>query len=112
MAECSFEFVGGEEPQYCPAPEFMCKPDMFGKINGVNAVVEIKGGTAMDTHKLQTAAQTLALASGGFQAVKRFALYLKDASYSLVPHNDRTDFLYWKSCVEAYHAKRIYSKEN
>ena len=110
MAECSFEFVGGEEPQYCPIPEYMCKPDLWGKLNSINSVVEVKRGAAMGIHKLQTAAQALALMAGGFSVVRRFCLYLKDGGYSLVPHKDRSDYQYWKSCVEAYHAKHTYGE--
>ena len=111
LSECSFKFVDGEKPQYNPSPEYCCRPDLWGQLNGANALIEVKRGAVMGIHQIQTSAQTLALAAGGFRVVKRFCLYLKDNSYSLIQHKDRADFQYWKSCAEAHHAKRIYSKE-
>lgn len=115
MKELHFTAAGSEEIQYEPELGYCCKPDLWGYINGSlppspRVVVECKRGARMKIHRLQTAAQVLALRANGFDAKERYCLYLKDDGYSFERHDDDEDFENWKALVYAYHAKRGYLK--
>lgn len=102
-----FELAGGETPQYSPLG-YCCTPDLWGNLDGLPTIIEAKRGAAMGRHKLQTAAQFMALDASGFTAVRRLGLYLKDGDFALEEHDDEQDFDAWRSIVSAYNARGIY----
>ena len=108
LRDTRFEFVGGEAIQYEASISYACTPDIWGVIGKTKWVIDMKRGAEMKSHALQTAAQKIALAAGGFIAVKRAALYLKDGDYRLIEHTDRRDEQFWRTISQAYHAKKIY----
>ena len=108
LTEHEFILKGGETPIWSPEFGFCCTPDIFGYLDGHAAVVEMKRGAKMKRHRLQTAAQVLALDTNGFAASKRFCLYLKDGGYDLVEHDDDEDFECFKAIVSGYHAREAY----
>lgn len=103
-----FVLIGGEEPRYHEDLGYCCTPDAWGLLNQRSVVIEAKRGARMACHRLQTAAETLALEANGFEIDQRFALYLKDGDYSLELHDDDEDFECWRALVAAYHAKERY----
>lgn len=109
LREHEFKFVGGETPLYSRFG-FCVTPDIWGVLDGVQSVIEAKRGAVMKRHRLQTAAQAIALAEYDFPAVNRFCLYLKDGGYVLEDHEDEEDFEAWRALVSAYHARGIYGK--
>ena len=108
IRDTGFKIVGGVTPLYDPISRFACSPDMWGFIGNWSFVIDAKRGTKLATHRLQTAAQTVALRSNGFRAQKRAALYLRDGDYRLDQHSDFVDLARWQVFVSAYHAKREY----
>lgn len=112
LSEHRFEFVGGETPLYCPTADICCTPDLWGNLDGVPALIEAKRGAAMKRHRLQTACQFMTLAENDFTPKARFALYLKDGDFSLIPHDDEEDFFCWQAIVDGipgYNARRQYA---
>ncbi len=105
LRDTKFTCAGAERIQFEPDLRYCCKPDLWGCFGTVKAVVEVKRGAKAKVHKLQTAAQALALATE-LPIEARYALYLKDGEYSLEVHDDDEDYECWKSIVYAYHAKR------
>ena len=108
LREHRFEFVGGEAPLYCQSLGYCVTPDLWGNLDGEPTVIEAKRGAKMIRHKLQTAAQALALDEIGFHAEKRLGLYLQDGSYIPEYHDDEEDFECWKAIVAGYYAKEQY----
>lgn len=108
LKDHDFEFVGGETKLYHAGLGFCCTPDLHGFLDGTAAVVEMKGGARMKRHRLQTAAQALALAENGFNASRRIGLYLKDGDYTPEEHDDDEDFECWKAIVAGYFAVEAY----
>jgi hypothetical protein len=111
--ETDFACAGAESIQFEPELRYCCKPDLWGYMptalpGSPRVVIEVKRGARAKVHKLQTAAQVLALRAGGFDATERYALYLKNGGYALERHDDDEDFECWKALVYAYHAKRRY----
>lgn len=75
IATTGFEVVGCELP--CFDLAFACIPDLWGRLNGCNVVVELKTGLVPNWAAIQTALQVRALrTSFGFKATKRFGLQL------------------------------------
>ncbi len=110
FAENEFLFVGGEVPLYCPSLGYCVTPDLFGYLNGTPTVIEAKRGAAMARHKLQTAAQFIALTENGFPVENRLGLNLKNEGYTPDPHDDDEDFEAWRGIVAGHFAKERYSK--
>lgn len=108
LAESGFDLVAGEVPQFDPISNFACTPDVWGSMGGTRVVIDCKRANKVGWHPLQTAGQKIALKAGGFDAERRFSLYLKDFGYSLVEHTDKADENRWRAVVSAYHAKRFY----
>jgi hypothetical protein len=113
VKEFHFTAAGAEEIQHEPTLGYCCTPDLWGYMptalpGSPRVLVECKRGARAKTHRLQTAAQSLALEARGFAVQERYALYLKDGGYSLERHDDDEDFEHWKAIVYAYHAKRRY----
>ena len=108
IAETGFKFAGGEEPRYDPVNRFACTPDLWGYIGSWTWDLDAKRGEELPHHRLQTAAQSIALAANGFRAQKRGCLYLKDGSYRLKEHIDSRDIPAWKQIVSTYYLKGAY----
>lgn len=109
LSDTKFVFVAGEVPQYDPVLNFVTRPDIWGHIGSFSCVVEAKRGAKMGFHFLQTAAEKIALAANGFQAQKRYCLYLRDGDYRLEEHANRDDERNWRAIVAAFHAKAQYT---
>ena len=99
-----------EKPAYQPVLRFCCMPDFVGYLGNFSAIIEAKRGAKHPAHRLQTAAQLLALKAGGFKAQKRYALYLKDNDYRLEEHADPGDMPRWAAMVSGFHAARCYKE--
>lgn len=108
LRESGFRFAGGEEALFEPSLRYCCRPDLWGHIGNWAVVIDAKRGAAQPWHRLQTAAQKLALAANHFKAQKRYGLYLRDGDYRLVEHADAGDEQRWKALVAAYHSKSFY----
>ncbi len=100
-------FVGAEEPQYHPSG-YATTPDLWCHIGNWAWIIDAKRGAKLPSHRLQTAAQSLALAHAGFRGQKRGALYLKDGDYRLDEHSDAQDMPRWLCIVAAYHVSQSY----
>lgn len=110
LAESGFKCVGAEKPLYEPVLRYGVKPDLWGHLGAFSCVIEAKRGAKLPYHFLQTAAQKIALAANGFNAQRRYGLYLSDGDYRLVPHENRADEGNWKNIVAAFHSKRFYEE--
>lgn len=108
LSDTQFKWEGGELPLFEPVSRFCCMPDFWGYLGNFAAVVEVKRGAKLPTHKLQTAAQSLALKANGFQVQRRYCLYLKDGGYRLEEHQDPQDENRWRVLCSAYYAKTFY----
>lgn len=108
LYESGFVRYGGETPLYCSSLNYCVTPDGWGKIATRYCLVELKRNTVEKTHKLQTAAQKIALAEIDFRADDRYALYLRDGDYSLKLHDDPGDEHRWRAIVNGFHATRFY----
>lgn len=112
IRDTGFVFAGGETPLYSKTLRHGVMPDLWGFIGSFSWCIDGKRGAKSKTHKLQTAAQKLALLDNGFGAQKRGALYLKDdGTYKLDEHTDAGDEARWRSIAYGYHAAQFY-KEN
>lgn len=102
-----FEIVGCEEPLFDDA--FACMPDSWGKLNGLNSIVEYKTGAVPKWAKIQTALQARALKKDrGFIAHRRHGLQLmKDGSLAKLtpPYQDDDDYAAM-SMVQSFHWKK------
>ena len=103
------EFIlkDSEKPLYAKAG-YCCTPDAWGELDGVPCLIELKAGSPMKRHCLQTAAQQIALDDNGFKTEARYVLYLREEGYVLKVHEDSEDIDAWMSILWAYHAKEIY----
>lgn len=110
LADSGFKLTAGEVPQYDPLSHYACTPDIYGTMGGAFVVIDCKRANRAGWHPLQTAAQKIALKAGGFDAEKRYSLYLKDFGYSLIEHTDKADENRWRAVVAAYHVKSFYAR--
>ena len=77
--------------------------DAKGKIREEKLLFDIKTGGPLKYHKYQTAAYE-GLCPGH---TRRYTLFLHDDErYDLKPHNDRTDWNDWLSCVNVYRLRQ------
>ncbi len=106
IKDTKFKISGGEHPLYDPLNRFACTPDIWGCMGNWSWVIDAKRGAKLKSHKLQTAAQTIALRSNGFRPQKRGALYLRDGDYRLDEHDDQGDLSDWIGFVSTYHKKK------
>jgi hypothetical protein len=75
--------------------------------DGYTQLWDIKSGSPLPWHGLQTAAYAAAKFKTMTQSYKRYGLYLReDGTYRLVPHDGLNDFNDFFSAVNIYHAKR------
>lgn len=109
LKDTGFKVAGGEIPLYDPINRFACTPDLYGHIGRTAWVIDAKRGGKLPSHRLQTAAQTIALRANGFRAQKRAALYLRDEDYRLDEHQDPMDLARWGIFVSTYHLKKEYA---
>ncbi len=106
ISTTGFEIVGCEEP--CFDDAFACMPDIWGYLNKVPTIIELKSGPVKSWVAIQTALQQKALYEDKkFMAENRFGLRLMaDGSISkLIPFQDRSDGYYALSMVETFHWK-------
>lgn len=106
LTDTGFKIAGGEIPVYDPINRFACTPDLYGHIGRTAWVIDAKRGAKLPSHRLQTAAQTIALRANGFRAQKRGALYLKYGDYRLDEHTDPMDLSRWGIFVLTHYLKR------
>lgn len=97
-----------EKPQFQPTMRYACTPDWPGYLGSWAVTIEGKRGAKSPLHRLQTAAQKLALNAGGFKAQKRYGLYLREYDYRLEEHGDPGDCIRWAALVSGYHAAKHY----
>lgn len=112
IEESRFRFKGGEEPVYHPSLGYATTPDLYGDLNGILSVIDVKGGAKELWHSLQTQAQKSALCANLIPIINRYSLYLKPDAYRLVQHTDAGDDGRWRSIVAAYQAKSFYSNRS
>ena len=110
LKDTGFKISGGEIPVYDPINRFACTPDLYGHIGRTSFVIDAKRGAKLPSHRLQTAAQTIALRANGFRAQKRAALYLRDEDFRLDEHTDPMDLARWGIFVSTYHLKKGYTQ--
>lgn len=108
IKDTKFRIAGGERPLYDPVNRFACMPDVWGHMGNWSWVIDAKRGAKMKMHRLQTAAQSIALKANGFRAQKRGSLYLRDGDYHLEEHFGVQDERRWMRIVETYHIKQEY----
>lgn len=108
LKDTGFKVAGGEIPLYDPINRFACTPDLYGHIGRSAFVIDAKRGAKMPSHRLQTAAQTVALRANGFRPQKRAALYLRDSDYWLDEHTDTMDLARWSIFVNCWHIRKEY----
>lgn len=108
LKDTGFKVSGGEIPLYDPINRFACTPDLYGHIGRTSFVIDAKRGAKMPSHRLQTAAQTVALRANGFRPQKRAALYLRDSDYRLDEHTDTMDLARWVIFVNCWHIRKEY----
>lgn len=102
-----FAVIGYEEPIFDDA--FATIPDIWGVLNGVQCLIELKSGPIPKWAALQTALQARALwTDKKFRAYKRFGLKLcKDGRMSnLLPFENRGDDYAAMSMVTTFHWKK------
>ncbi len=104
LADTRFLISGGETPLYEPTLSFCVMPDLWGHIGKLSFVIDGKRGAKLKIHRLQTAAQKLALKANGFNASRRAGLYLRDNDYRLDQHDDVADERNWVAIVRGFHA--------
>lgn len=109
LKDTGFKVAGGEQPLYDPINRFACSPDLWGHIGKAAFVIDAKRGSEMPSHRLQTAAQTIALRANGFRPVKRAALYLRDGDFRLKEHADPMDLARWGIFVNCWHIRKEYA---
>ena len=105
------KLIDGEKPQYDPVLNFACTPDIWGWMNGGIWNLDGKRGGKLNIHKLQTAAQKIALKANGVPVSNRGSLYLSDGDYRVKEHADYLDEIRWRAIVSAYHAKGVYKND-
>jgi hypothetical protein len=108
IKDTKFEILGGEVPLYDPINRSCCTPDMWGMIRAFLWVIDAKRGAKLKAHRLQTAAQSIALRANGVRVDKRGALYLRDEDYRLDEHVGSQDERRWTQIVSTYHIKQEY----
>ena len=105
LSMTGFRIVGSEEPLFTPS--FGTIPDLWGYLNEIPAIIELKTGPVAKWAAIQTALQKKALEEHGFFAEKRFGLRLMangDLS-RLVPFEDPDDEFAALSMVHSFHWK-------
>lgn len=109
LFDTKFKLLGGEVPMYDPINRFACTPDLHGVMNKFMFVIDAKRGGKLPSHRLQTAAQFIALRSNGIRIQKRAALYLRDGDYRLEEHTDSMDMARWGIFVSAWYLRKEYA---
>ena len=108
LADTKFKIMGGEVPMYDPINRFACTPDLHGMMGKFLWVIDAKRGAKLPNHKLQTAAQFIALRSNGIRVQKRASLYLREGDYRLEEHTDSMDMARFGIFVSAWHLRKEY----
>lgn len=106
IATSGFEVLGCEEP--CFSGAFGCIPDVWGILNNVNVLVELKTGPIPKWAAIQTALQARALREDkNFRVYKRFGLRLlpNGKLAKLEPFEDPADDRVAMSMVDSFHWK-------
>ena len=97
----------------CEVPLFHTKecwagtPDICGTLNNISMVLDIKTGQQNKTASYQLAAYQILLAVNGYEAINRFALYLKsNGRYNLIQHKDRHDKNIFHAALTIFNARK------
>ena len=95
------ELTAIEKPVYSALHLFAGTPDRLAKLNGYNAIIDIKSGAAPPWVGLQLAGYSLCLPDPG--AWKRYSLQLtEDAKYKLKEFRDRNDLAVFLSALSIH----------
>lgn len=73
------------------------------------SIIDIKSGTEQKTHQLQTAAYSMLVNQSldkKSQIKKRYAVYLSETDYKVIPHTNTNDENIFLSCLSIYNYKR------
>ena len=84
------------------------KPDQIGVLGGRLSVIDIKRGSKLQTHKLQTAAYKMILTHNDIPVLDRYALYLSDDKYRLEKHLEQADENSFRTLLAALHTIKNY----
>ena len=98
-----------EVMQYHSVYKFAGRIDRIALMNKKYCIIDIKIGSIQKTHELQTAAYSLLvnqLLERKHQIKKRFAVYLSETDYKVVPHLNNNDENIFLSCLNIYNYKR------
>lgn len=102
MVEVQPVIISAEKPVVSSLNRYQGRLDLLASINGVRAVIDIKGPTRAPWHGLQTAGYARA---DGIEAALRFSLHLSDERYVLVRHADRDDWPTFLACLSLHNFK-------
>ena len=84
------------------------KPDQIGELGGRLSVIDIKRGSKLQTHKLQTAAYKMILTHNDIPVMDRYALYLSDDKYRIEKHSEQADENSFRTLLSAFHTIKNY----
>lgn len=109
LSETGAEILSIEERVCSPAFTYAGTLDRRIMFQGFEWVVDLKSGSPLRWHALQTAAYASLVipSAAGVHMLKRATVHLKaNGRYSFTPHADRTDFDIFGATVALYHWKR------
>jgi hypothetical protein len=90
------DYVEIEVARVHPRYRYGGRPDRFGTVRGLTAILEIKSGDYAKGHQIQTALQAILVATDAnlyADMIARFCLYLRpNGKGTLEQHKDRSDF--------------------
>ena len=106
--EARFRVLRSEEPVFHPILFYAGTPDKTGFFDEkLVAIIDIKSGKAESWAAVQTAGYAGILEARNKARFKRFALELReDATYKLIPHEDRQDTAIWLSALAVHNWKK------
>ena len=91
--EHNIQILGSELKRYHPKYLYAGTLDLLANVDGKPGIIDIKTGSKEPWHALQTGAYTELIRLEHDELLLRFALYLTDTKYELIPHTHKRDFL-------------------
>jgi len=77
--------------------------DRYVSINNKRTIIDIKSGTTVPKYTgLQLSAYGQAITEGGGKVDQRYVVHLQPCNYKVIPYNNKTDFLTFKSALNLY----------